>query len=364
MTKHLFTFLLLISFPAAAVKVSLNSQGVWITEQDGQAMANPQPSGLVYRQGELWFISDRSADERQRQKIHRLDAQTGALRYPALPIRIDAKLRDNCFYAYLADNPDYEAMVLHPDNDEEVILVTEDMTYQPLEGDCQQRWSATGSAAVPFLLLRAKVVDGELVVDGVRPLQFNQNMAIGAFANDGIEGLAMTPQGVLYLALEKDSRRNPRIFSLQLDEQFWQTQDFAVVDEPELQFPQPGDGMHPLNAMQYVASEKAGHPGYLAAFARNIDQLWLIDLTASNPALIIPIAFWAPTASDACPAFELMDNASIEGLALDGDRLYLINDPWKLNYKKNIQCESNREAYSRYAPLLFNIRLDQDWMAK
>ena len=56
-----------------------------------------------------------------------------------------------------------------------------------------------------------------------------------------------------------------------------------------------------------------------------------------------------------------MDNASIEGLAVIGDTLWLVNDPWKVNYMKNLQCEANRARYEGMAPLLFNMPIDDAW---
>jgi hypothetical protein len=40
-----------------------------------------------------------------------------------------------------------------------------------------------------------------------------------------------------------------------------------------------------------------------------------------------------------------MNNASLEGVAINGDDVYLVNDPWKKNYWKNTQCASTRPAY-------------------
>ena len=56
-----------------------------------------------------------------------------------------------------------------------------------------------------------------------------------------------------------------------------------------------------------------------------------------------------------CPEFEFLDNASIEGVAVSDKQLYLVNDPWKRNYAKNIQCEAWREAYEAFAPQLYQI---------
>jgi hypothetical protein len=54
-----------------------------------------------------------------------------------------------------------------------------------------------------------------------------------------------------------------------------------------------------------------------------------------------------PSAMD-CPSSTLMDNASLEGVAVANGSVYLVNDPWKRNYWKNIQCESTRPAYAEH----------------
>jgi hypothetical protein len=65
-----------------------------------------------------------------------------------------------------------------------------------------------------------------------------------------------------------------------------------------------------------------------------------------------------------CPATEKMHNASLEGVAVAGETLYLVNDPWKRNYHKNVQCPAWQAHYDHYAPLLFATPLALAWQHK
>ena len=48
-----------------------------------------------------------------------------------------------------------------------------------------------------------------------------------------------------------------------------------------------------------------------------------------------------------CSEYAFMDNASIEGVAVNGEDVYLVNDPWKKNYWKNTQCSTTQPAYDK-----------------
>ena len=55
-----------------------------------------------------------------------------------------------------------------------------------------------------------------------------------------------------------------------------------------------------------------------------------------------------------------MHNASLEGVAVDDQTVYLVNDPWKVNYWKNIQCENTRPWYATMmGGLLFTVSVEQ-----
>lgn len=337
-------------------------QGQWITEQNGDVMLNPQTSGLAVWRGKLLTISDGSAHISQRHELHVLDGQTGKLAEQGLKMQLSADVEKSCFGQYLAGEPDYEALVVDPDNDKVFYIVTEDATRTGiLSPKCKHLYKDTGSTAYPTLLVRLELgSDEQITVTHTRPLKFSEAYEVGNYPNDGIEGLAMSPDRTLYLALEKDSHRQPRIFTLELNDAFWQTDVFAQVTDPQLKLPQFDAGNHPINGMDYMRT--ANGEEFLIAAARNDDEIWVVDLSATKETKRIPVVFYAPTGNgEQCEPWELLDNTSLEGVAVDSDGIWLINDPWKANYKKNIQCTNNAAKYKDMAPLLFKLPVQPEW---
>ena len=337
---------------------TLSVQGRWITEADGQIMRNPQTSGLSVSQGRLVSISDASADSDQQRRLHIINSADATLLPKTEKMRIGSRVRRSCFSDYLADAPDLEALVADSEQPDYFYTVTEDATRTgALSPRCQKRYKDTGSTDYPTLLVRIeRTSEGDLYMSRVRPLQFSRQMKVGDFPNDGIEGMALAPNGTLYLALEKDSEGQPRIFSVTMDDDFWDTTDFISVDEPAIQMPQWQQGNHPFNGLEYYHNP-VDERGYLLAMARNDDVLWVLDPMGEKMPRKISMQFTAPTLSDQCDAHEVMDNASIEGITIMQDKLWLINDPWKVNYMKNLQCQSNQTRYEAMAPLLFSVPL-------
>lgn len=340
----------------------IDVSGQWITEADGSIMQDPQPSGLTVWQGQLVSISDGSAQADQQRRLHMLNPATARLAPKTEEMRLGSRVRRSCFSNYLANKPDLEALVADPQQPGVFYTVTEDATRTgALSARCQKRYRQTGSTDYPTLLVRLEVTDdGSVYMSRVRPLQFDAALQVGDFPNDGIEGMALGADRTLYLALEKDMAGKPRIFSVQLDDSFWDSTDFAPVNEPPLQMPQWSGGNHPFNALA-VYQPVVDQPGMLLAMARNDDELWILDLSAQQPARSIKMRFLAPEVGEDCPAYTAMDNASIEGLAVLGDTLYLVNDPWKVNYLKNVQCPATQARYAAMAPLLFATPLRSDW---
>lgn len=349
------------------VDQTITLRGTWLFEQDDSIMADPQTSGLIAVDNKLVSISDGSALPHQTRRLHFIDPNSGVVVEKTEPMTMSTRVRRSCFAQYLSDEPDFEALVIDPSDPSVFIIVTEDATRTgALSPKCQERYSNTGSTAYPTLLVRTVLNKGKLTMTHVRPLQYPQALAVGDFPNDGIEGLAFDNEGNLYLGLEKDAAGQPRIFSVAIDEAFWQQSGFAKVHDPKLLMPTFSKGNHPINGMDYL-NTSAEHPGIIVAAARNDNQLWLIDLAKQQPAQIIDLRFEAPTLvseSDdlQCDAYELMDNASLEGVAIDGDSIWLVNDPWKRNYMKNLQCKSNEARYTAMAPMLFSLAIKPEWL--
>jgi hypothetical protein len=338
-------------------------QGTWIKEATGEIMIDPQTSGLTAWRGQLASISDGSANADQARRIHLLDPASATLAPRPSAMTMSSRVRRSCFAQYLADEPDLEALVADPDDDTVFYIVTEDASRSgALTPRCQQQFEKTGSTDYPTLLLRVKLQeDGSATMTHVRPLQYPLPLGVGDFPNDGIEGLTMDTKRTLYMALEKDKQGQPRIFSVKLNDDFWQEQGFAIVEDPHVVLPVFHSGNHPINALDYYQSKNGQE--YLFAMARNDNELWIIDLGNQSVTHRLNLQFAATNegAEDECGATEIMDNASIEGIAVLDNTLWLVNDPWKVNYKKNIQCPVNAPRYEAMAPLLFKMDIDSAW---
>ena len=336
-------------------------KGRWVTEQNGQIMRDPQSSGLIHWRGQLLTLSDRSAHVSQRLRLRKIAQLSGRLQPGDMQMSLAEGLVSNCFAGYISANPDLEALAVDPDDDRVFYVATEDASSEILSEACQRKFANSGSTQFPSLLLRLVLQeDKSVVVTHVRPIQFSPEMQIGNFPNDGLEALTFGKDRTLYLGLEKDSHKQARIFFLKMDAEFWQSSDFVQVRDAKLRLPKFAKGNHPINGMAYYQHQGAG---YLIAAARNDQALWIIDLAAQKETRILPLNFAAEiTPGDtACGEWERMHNASIEGVAVDGTTLWLINDPWKLVYAKNIQCELNRSKFENMAPLIFSTPIQNAW---
>lgn len=357
------TFLLLCSCTVAEQERVTAVNGYWLTDADEQVMLDPQTSGLAKWRGGLVSIADGSAEPINRLKIIIIDPNSANVSMPDQKFSMSQQIKESCFADYLAVEPDFEALVIDPENDNVFILVTEDASRSGVLSErCQARFADTGSTDYPTLLVRLELMsDGQYVMTHVRPLKYKNEFNVGNAPNDGIEGLAMSRDRTLYFGLEKDAADQPRIFSTKISQDFWSTDGFFEVDAPDIRLPMFESGNHPINGMDIYPHQNGKE--YLLAAARNDNQLWVIDLSGEAKTNIVDMHFMAEVlgGSKECLKWEKMDNASIEGVAVDGDTLWLVNDPWKVNYHKNIQCEANRSSYDRMAPLLFNIPIDSAW---
>lgn len=295
------------------------------------------------------------------RKLHYIDQEQAIFSSDSEKMRMSNIVRRSCFSAYLADKPDLEALVADPNQPGVFYTVTEDATRTgALSVRCQQKYEETGSTDYPTLLVRLEKTEFGTTMTGVRPIQYDKQMQVGDFPNDGIEGMAMNDIRTLYLGLEKDANGQPRIFSVQLEDGFWDSTDFVAVSEPALAMPTFSSGNHPINGLAYYKHNN--EKGYLLAAARNDNELWIIPEDGS-PLKRVLMHFTAPADSEdsACQSPEIMDNASIEGLVVVDDELWMVNDPWKQNYLKNIRCEVNKAHYEAMAPLLFSTPLQSEW---
>jgi len=338
-------------------------KGKWLVEENGKVMLDPQTSALKLWKDKLLSLSDRSADLSQKKQLHIIEPSTAVVAEESLTMTLSNNVKASCFYQYLADKPDYEALAVDPNNDNVFFVVTEDARKGvQLSKECQRQFKETGSTKYPSLLARLEIDENNLLeMTHVRPLQFDEAFNVGNFPNDGIEGMAYGKNNTLYLALEKDNNGLARIFSLELSEKFWRSSEFAPVVDTQVILPSFEKGRHPINGIDYLPVDN--HPGFIAAAARNDNQLWIIDLARVKPTKVISMTFLAPVVSEniQCNGWERIANTSLEGVAVANDNIWLINDPWKTHYMDNVKCVENRNKYQQFSPLLFTLPISKQW---
>jgi hypothetical protein len=341
--------------------------GSWILDLDGDVMLNPQTSGLKYDNGYLYSLSDASADKSQVLRLHQISMKDSQVVNKFGPSVFSERVKRSCFFDYLANQPDFEGLAPIAGEDGAWIFVTEDASRsEQLSEKCQRQYAKTGSTVYPTLLVRLQLIDKKLEVTHVRPVQFPAAAEVGDFPNDGIEGLTFTKDNRLLLGLERDANKQPRVFEISVDDSFWQESGFAQVRDSQLLLPSFEQGNHPINAMDVFYPKSSSH-GYLLAAARNDNELWIIDLAKQKPTKRIKLAFSAPskitqnTDEHVCEATHLMNNASIEGVTVVNDYVWMVNDPWKTNYHRNIVCPMDKYRYQKMAPLLFKMKIDDSW---
>ncbi|BDX08411.1 hypothetical protein MACH26_39320 [Planctobacterium marinum] len=329
----------------------------WLDDTQGGVLLDPQTSGLsVWRDELLVTIADGSAHSSQVLKLIVLDPKQNRVTHK-YPIAVAPTVADSCFGEYMTERPDLEALVVDPHNDKVFYTVTEDASRYQLTQACAEQYKNSGATPYPTLLVRLELNADESAVTmtHVRPIQYTADMQVGNYPNDGIEGMTFGKGQTLYLALEKDAQYQARIFSVELKDSFWQSSDWAPVKDEQLLVPVFDEQVpHPINALTWYEDEQQA---WIVAAARNDNELWLIDPDKRQETKRIKLAFLAETKSkdDACGNYEAMNNYSIEGVAAGSDVLWLVNDPWKQNYHKNIQCEANRARYEKMAPLMTKI---------
>lgn len=364
MAKSLALFCSLLLLIAPASEASLALKGKWLTDLSGQTLVDPQTSGLTWWQGELLSIGDQSASPEMRMAIFRIDPKTGQFKTKPIPITLAESVRTSCFGDYLSNSPDLEALTWDRTDPTTLFTVTEDASRAQLSPACQRKFAQTNSTPYPTLILKISV-DAALTraeISAVRPVQYPQEAAVGNLPNDGIEGLAIDDHQNLYLGLEKNTAGKPAIFKTRLTSDFWAKDNFVKVIDANLQFPPLDERGHPINDLEFLPSPIAGHPGYLVAVARNDDEIWVLDLLGRAKPFVQPLQFYVKTdLSGLCPVYERMVQTALEGVAVHGDRLYLVNDPWKQHYLDNVQCDVNAPHFQKMAPLLFEMDLDPRW---
>jgi len=364
MAKSLVLLCSFMFFFVSASQADQALKGQWLTDLQGETLNDPQPSGLTWWQGELLSLGDQSASPELRMSIFRLDPATGKFKTAPVPITLSEAVRNSCFGDYLSNSPDLEALTWDRQDPTVLYTVTEDASRAQLSPACLRKFSQTNSTTYPTLLLKIEVdlALSRAEITAVRPVQFPLEANVGNLPNDGIEGLAIDDHQNLYLALEKNMAGLPAIFKTRLTSDFWARDNFVKVIDANLILPELDNRGHPINDLDFLPSPIAGHPGYLIAVARNDDELWILDLMGRAKPFVQPLQFFVGTDhSGLCPVNERVVQTALEGVAVYGDKLYLVNDPWKQRYLDNIQCEVNAPHFRKMAPLLFEMAQDPRW---
>ncbi|MFT6267750.1 MAG: hypothetical protein ACJAVV_000549 [Alphaproteobacteria bacterium] len=349
---------------------NVTTVGKWLTESDGLLMQDPQTSGLTFMGDDIYSVSDASALNHHVRRLHVIDKNTGVVKEKLGPIEISPHiLGASCFADYLNKNPDYEALVAIPNKPNQWIAVTEDGTRgQKIEGDCFNSFTNNNFTRYPALIVKLELINDILMLTGVRALEFSPHDNIDKRSlgqnveNDGIEGLAFTRDSRLLFGIEQDANRSARVFELPYSEDVFGTIDsFIRVNDSGLKFPKHMALNNPINGMD-IYYPNAQSQGYLIAGARNNDQLWILDLAKQSPTVIVDLNFYAPSdAKCGKEAIHKIRNTALEGVAVHNSTLYLINDPWKQQYPKNVTCIYDKPKYEGFVPLLFELPINPDW---
>lgn len=358
-----FSLITILAFSMPVIAAQPAS-GTWLTDLQGQTLANPQSSGYTWRHNEIVHLGDNSADEAMRNKLLRVNPVTARLNGEPIQITVADTVLNGCFGELFSQYPDFEALTWDRQDDTVLITVTEDSSFVTLSPECKAQHGQTNSTDYPTLLVKIETDKAltQAKITAVRPVQFPKDAKVGNFPNDGIEGLAIDQAQNLYLALEQNSANASMIFKTPYTADFWQSADYVKVRDTGFALPVPDDKDHPINDLDYLPSPKANHPGYLVAIARNDDQLWIVDISQQQPPFVQQMAYYAPTGADSnCPAYEYMVQTAVEGVAVHHDTLYLVNDAWKARYGDNIKCPANAEHFKKFAPLQFKVPVNPLW---
>jgi len=344
--------------------------GKWLTESNGEYMQDPQTSGLTVVGDKMYSVSDASALEHQIRRLHVINKNTAVIDTTLGSIEIAPHVANaSCFADYLNTRPDYEALVAIPGQTNQWLIVTEDGTRgSKIEGECFDQFANNNFTRYPALIAKLEVINKTLLLTGVRAIEFDaldntDKRGLGQnIENDGIEGLAFTRDNRLLFGIEQDASAAARVFEIAYSPDMFDTLDsFLKVTDSKLLFPSSMSLINPINGMDvYYPSEDS--EGYLIAVARNNDQLWILDLAKQRPAIIVDLILYAPSdAKCGKGTSHKIRNSALEGLAVDGERLFLINDPWRQQYPNNATCIYDKPRYEEFTPLLFELAINPMW---
>ncbi len=344
-----FTLILLLTAaapdaPPTAVPIPL--RGTWVLDAEGKPIPpgpfkrGLQPSGLVFRKGELWSVGDQRGE--YPGHILRIDPKTGRLvGKPVLlelPAKVDGESED--FEAYRRiPNSDYEGMALVPGNANRIIAVTEDKIP----------WLADIRIGESNDALRASIAH-------LTPIIFPAGL--GSWRDDPnfrFEGCAVSDDSkTVYLAFERALDELPRLYRVSMEAA---CSGKPVTPEhlplPFASIPRRAGKEKArlnLNDVQFIRLE--GRPALLAVL-RDQERLLVMDLERKEFPRVLDLDLFDPAGGT-------IEWVSPEGLAFDeaANRLWIINDPDSVSSNYRARGVAAPEGpFADYSPLLFEMKL-------
>jgi len=328
--------------------VTIALKGAWVLDADGKPIGPQgfrrglQPSGLVYRDGQLWSIGDQRSE--YPNHVFRIDPRTGRL--IGKPIRLDpeppAGAESADFQEYRAiPNCDFEGLAVVPGAKDRMLALTEDKT--PWIADVRLEESAGSFQARLKQLTRITLPPG-----------------ITSWRNDPnyrFEGLCVSDDAAMvYLAFERAEDELPRIYSTPLAEAVSGSAP-RLVEVPVAFAAVPLRADKPkarLNVNDILFLRTDGRPSLLAVL-RDQERVATIDLEKHEVTRIVDLQLLDPEG-------RAIEWVSPEGLAVDtaSDRLWIINDPDSVGTNYRLRDRPAPEGpFAEYSALLFEVRLSE-----
>ena len=326
-------------------------RGKWVLDPDGDAVGPQgigrglQPSGLAFRDGEVWSIGD------QRSEFHghllRIDPESGRLVGSPLKIEVPAATEgENPHFATYRRTPrvDFEGLDFHPSDSNLLYAVTEDKVPWVAEIRLYPEGpTAEGPTIRPRITHLAEIRFPE----GISPWRGD--------SNSGVEGIALSDDAqTVYLTFERAHDGLPRIFEASLDDV--RSNRSILVREVSIAFdklpPRDDKGRARLNLNDVQFLRRNKRP-YLLVVARDQERLAWVDLEAREVVHLLDLRLRDP-------AGDSIFWVSPEGVTFDveGDTLWVVNDPDSVwgNYRRRGDKKA-KGRYGDYVPLLFEMKL-------
>ncbi|MBI4603138.1 MAG: esterase-like activity of phytase family protein [Planctomycetes bacterium] len=325
-------------------------RGKWVLDAEGKGIPpgsftrGLQPSGLLFRKGELWSVGDQRSE--YPGHVFRIDPATARL--IGRPIRLevpevtDGESPELETYRGIR-NSDFEGLALDPRDPDRLLAVTEDKVPWIVE----VRLSWTGASPAAEGRARIARLTRFRVPGGVSPWRANPNYAV--------EGLAVSDDGkTVYLAYERAQDELPRIYRLGVEAAAsGKPADLEDVPLPFASVPRREDKQRArlnVNDIQFLRHEGRA---LLLAVLRDQERLLVLDLERRECSRVLDLELLDPEGGP-------VEWVSPEGIAFDAaaDRLWLINDPDSVegNYRTRGEPDA-KGRFAEYSPLLYELKL-------